>query len=203
MRRLIDHLTGTSDLEGFLRKCLETPQAEDPWMLDIIRHGGVLLSQSESKKIQNYYANGVFLFHKTNWNPGDVLLGPMAGLRNRLVQRLVDQPEARWHIETPDNRLASTGEHESKVFYKDHHIKLIDKRPGDGAIFCRFEYKKLVVGSEPKVESGEVSVPYPENGDLREFHDSLEKESNSGSTNERVQTVLRELSQACDDISVV
>ncbi len=172
-------------------------------MLDIIRHGGVLLSQSESKKIQNYYANGVFLFHKTNWNPGDVLLGPMAGLRNRLVQRLVDQPEARWHIETPDNRLASTGEHESKVFYKDHHIKLIDKRPGDGAIFCRFEYKKLVVGSEPKVESGEVSVPYPENGDLREFHDSLEKESNSGSTNERVQTVLRELSQACDDISVV
>lgn len=193
MGKLIDHLTGSSDLEASMRKCLETLQIAEPWMLDIIRYGGDLLSQSVTQKVQNYYGHGVFLFHKTYANPGDLLLGPKGFLRNRLIQRLVDQSEARWEGASAIS-LTPQGEQEPKVFFKNHYIKLTNKDP-NGVVIVRFEYQHLVVGS-PSFESDDIQLQYPDDGDLGKFHDSLDETLNSGSTDQRKATVLRELSQA-------
>ena len=198
MRRLIDALVGKGDFEEVIRYYLHSARDREPWMLDIIQHGEVLLRGSSTKKVQNYYAEGVFIFHMSNWNQEDILLGSIATLRNSLISRLLERAGDRW-IMRPECPAVRAGDENTTVYFKGHDIILTREGGNDDAMFCRFECKRLVVGEIPKSESGDVSIPYPPDADLKTFQ---------GSLNQALETVpppcvvslLRELSEACNEL---
>lgn len=98
MTRLLDELSGchsAETMEARLRSLCEGYHDEGDWRHDVVKFGGALLPASQTKKVQNYYNTGVFLFHKTNWNDLDILLGPGARGRNAVVNLLASSGDWR------------------------------------------------------------------------------------------------------------
>jgi hypothetical protein len=145
---LTDHLCNETveSRESVMRKSLMRARSDEPWMQDIIRYGSVLLKSSETQKIQNYYGNGVFLFHKTNWNSNDILLGSTAAARNSLICKITEQPGSAWKIEPGSSRLeVCENQDQPSVFFKGHQIKLTRDVPRKGTITCLFDYGNIVI----------------------------------------------------------
>lgn len=145
------------------------PDAE-AWMRDFIRHGRLLWWLSDSGKIQNDRGNGVFLFHARNSHEHNILLGPVAALRNALIKKLTtaappwlfaQENEATWR---PVNGVAD------QVFYKGRHISL-HRSPSPDARFsveCVFGYHEITirasmfaVGTGASEPLAAIVVPYP------------------------------------------
>ncbi|MEI7729717.1 MAG: DUF262 domain-containing protein [Verrucomicrobiota bacterium] len=199
---LIDSINGNSYIEAGLRKMIESPRADEtyePWMLDIIRHGGELLTKySDHKKIQNYCNNGFFLFRKVNWNEHDILLGASATLRNRLIDGLLNKTHSSWELPGAEWRRLIIGQSDKNVFFKGHHIKLT-RKAGDGndTAECRFEYDKLVICVP---DSDGIPIQFPEDGKLSTFLASIESKLGK-SPLPKVEPVLSDLRHALASVN--
>ena len=177
MQILIDELIGVKDLGEKLRGMLKFKQAIEAWMNDIILYGDVLFKNSNLKKIQNFWGNGVFLYYKNNSNDLDIFLGANAAFRNRLINYLLKQSELGWRI-VPNGRVFLRDE---IVFYKGRRIELIRKSENDEGVVFRFEYDKLVVWCKTATDPIVLDVLYPTNGDLDQFITSVELISDNSS----------------------
>jgi len=177
MEDLLNVLIGESDVEAALRAGLEPDniRSTEPWMSDIICFGNSLLIESKYKKVQNYYDAGVFLFFGENARTyGDILLGPIAVLRNRLIQFLACERDSLWEFEwgSVETHRVLIENYSRTVFFKGHTIKLIKKEQN---VFCQFDYKNLSVGELTNSDLTVFEMPYPEDGSLSGFKDSLGK----------------------------
>jgi len=203
---LIDYLVGKTDCEGAMRECLKSPVTDEPWMLDIIRFGGELLGDSITitKKIQNYNTHGVFCFYQSYWNENDILLGDIASLRNRLIKWMVEI--AKWKIiSMPVSSCRLPVRHglsDETTFFKGHTITLNKTSINDNpsAIACRFEYDKLVISEESEGTRVNLSIAYSRNGKICDFYEKLKEKAPTA--NESFRSILCELSQACEELTV-
>ena len=196
--RVIDALTGEPEPESSLRKMLEIPRANEPWMQDIVRFGDVLFADSDYKKVQQYRWDGVFVFHKTNSHEGDILLGPKAALRNLLMEELTkgEQPPWRFGDGAREWRRLSVCQPSPKVFYKGFRLTLVRTADDgcDGAM-CTVGVYQLGIAENSKADSPKIDLKYPDDGDLASFQQSL-REALISATPE-TKAVLLELENAC------
>lgn len=157
MKMLITHFRGKVDLKFELNEVINSADNQEHWMSDIIRYGGELFVHSDTKKIQKYYENGVFLYQRTNASEGDILLGPIAALRNHLIQHLIGE---NWIYSNGDEnwrRVVVCADPE-RIYFKGHQIRLSKKINSSDFIFCLFNYKSLTIGVSDKTPS--VTIDY-------------------------------------------
>lgn len=152
-------------------------------MHDFIQHGAKLWHVSHSGKIQNYYDNGTFLFYRENGHDRDILLGPVAKLRNILIQKFTDTAPA-WQFAKNESGWRAIEGAERVLLYRGHEIPLFRTDPTNPALTveCRFGYRQLTLrlptGIKPLV------IPYPDEATLiplrrglESFHDNLKNAS--------------------------
>ena len=60
------------------------------WKYHIVKYGDKLLAFSSTKKIQQYYEHGVYVFEKSNKSGGDIWINKNVQARNSLIQALID-----------------------------------------------------------------------------------------------------------------
>jgi len=147
---LIDYLIDKDNLETTIRKSLASLHGE-PWMSDIVRYGNDLFIQSETKKIQNYYNNGVFLFNKTNLHEGDILLGEQAQWRNKIIQLLLTSG-AGWQLEK--RRILNIDD--EVPYYKGHEFQLSHETT---SWLVEINYRGVVLQKRRGNAEGFQSVP--------------------------------------------
>lgn len=146
------------------------PGAE-PWMRDFIQHGRQLWRQDWEGKVQNYNGNGVFLFHRTNRNDGDILLGPVAAMRNELIRKLTNAATPIRFALSESSWSPVEGATEALLFYKGHKITLYRKDANNpsSVVECAFGYHKLTLRLSKTENSPTLDVDYPEGACLATF----------------------------------
>jgi hypothetical protein len=172
MVTLIDCLRGVEDVEGRIREILNVARGQNAWMGDLIHYGGTLLNHSSSRKVQQYYEHGVFLYQKNNSTEGDILLGPTAALRNHLIQSLLD---LNWKFTSSSEeswRKVPLEDASEGIFLKGHRIPL-RKESVSGDLFCRFGYRQLVLGEVKNPDSLNVEIPYPADSCMASFLEAV------------------------------
>ena len=86
------------------------PLKTENWMFHIVKKGDELLKLSDSKKVQQYYDIGIFLFEKNNFSEGNILLSGAVAKRNEFIASQVKSGlfklDANWRdtkISMPDS----------------------------------------------------------------------------------------------------
>ncbi len=202
MKKLIHLLVDKSNCEAKVcRNMIDSDQINEAWMKDVIHHGDCLLKQSSTRKIQNYYNNGVFLYYKTNSTDDDILLGWIAKLRNQLIQRMVNgsTPDEVWSFASgadKQKRCVVAIKDPNTCFFKGHRIKLIK---GDcNSVFCLFDYKVLHIGDSSNSALPNVEIAYPDDGDPNKLLALLRRPIADAQESKRVQAVIHQLIKFCE-----
>jgi len=194
---LVDSLL--ADEDATLQMAIRAAQGGASWTSDIVSYGAELFVRSDTKKVQNYYNNGVFLYQKTNSTEGDILLGPVAAFRNKVIQQLLES--FGWTFKSgPEKwRYVPVTSDPDVMFFKGHKIGLI-KAYDDGKAFCRFDYKRFIIGDVMDTESSKVEIPYPEDCRLESLRDLIAGQP-SEACSPLVKAVLVDLFKACQMIT--
>ena len=199
---LLDALAGRQDLMSSLEEicsCQSTAQelAEENWRSDLVRFGANLLGESSSRKVQNYYGNGVFLYQRSNSCEDDILLGKIAALRNALIQRLLDAPGTLWTIEGGGSewRRVHAGE---RLFFKGHRIQLRHNTTICEGVLFLFDYSQLVLRNSAGKQVVEWKFPFPQDGSAKALLSELEAFESTG-TGDELLSAARDVFLRCLD----
>lgn len=197
MLKLIDDLRDQVDLKASLKTKIALPETSEPWMLDLVKHGGKLLPLSEQKWIHIPEGKWPMLYHKTNYNARDVMLGSTAALRNLMLEKLLKQTGNHWKLNPDDpwRRIELLdGESGPAVYFTNHYIR-ITKKLGDSVVYCQFQYDRVLVSLDPNFQSIDVEVLYPTDEIAASFKVLLAQGSDNVS--DLIRTALSELSESC------
>jgi len=155
--KLIDFFIEKDFSKDALISICKTAQKDNNWMDDFIKYGdffmkwdepldgenGDLWYNSKTKKIQNYYNQGIYVFHKNNAHDHDIMIGSAAHWRNSIIKKLIENKsnpnsEGDWKFEDKW-RLDHQLEFPEHTFYKGHWFKIKH---------CEEEISLLFHGSE-------------------------------------------------------
>lgn len=198
--RLVDELRGRdgAEMEAEFQDIIGKDELlPSPWMRHITEHGDVLFGASETWKVQQYCDRGTFLYYKTNATDGDIMIGPVATLRNTMIERLVGDPASGWRFASEGEgwrRLVSAKD-ARVVFFKGHQIALRKER-AEGVISCVFGYHALEIRGPGTPHDSPMRVDYPKTGGLEEIARALQEHA-AREADEGIRAILHELALVC------
>jgi hypothetical protein len=193
---VLDSLRGIefNNIDSALRVSLQTYIPKRNWIDGIINWGDILLKGSQGN-IQNYKGHGVFVFWKDYSNENDILIDPLASLRNQLICRLVRHLDWTLSSETTEEREVKIDD--DIVYYRGHRVPIQKKRQESQTVSCTVGYGSLTFRVIQQPELAPVEVRYP--NELSFGYLKQELMTKLGETKSNVlQEALKEVAQVCD-----